>query len=112
MAIGHPVTGLSDPDLVDTTITPSVAPVRIPRDRYTSATFAAMEAERMWPFAWQIACTIDHVPEPGDFFEYVTGNLSVLVEAAVRNHILHTKGYDASKAFIERQKRRLENAHE
>ena len=39
-------------------------------------------------------------------------NLSVLVEAAVRNHILHTKGYDASKAFIERQKRRLENAHE
>ena len=38
-------------------------------------------------------------------------NLSVLVEAAVRNHILHTKGYDASKAFIERQKRRLEDAH-
>ena len=39
-------------------------------------------------------------------------NLSVLVEAAVRNHILHTKGYDASKAFIERQKRRLEDVHE
>lgn len=39
-------------------------------------------------------------------------NLSVLVEAAVRNHILHTKGYDASKAFIERQRQRLENAHE
>ena len=39
-------------------------------------------------------------------------NLSVLVEAAVRNHILHTKGYDASKAFIERQRRRLEDAHE
>lgn len=39
-------------------------------------------------------------------------NLSVLVEAAVRNHILFTKGYDASKAFIERQKRRLENARQ
>ena len=39
-------------------------------------------------------------------------NLSVLVEAAVRNHILHTKGYDASKAFIERQRRRLEDVHE
>jgi len=39
-------------------------------------------------------------------------NLSVLVEAAVRNHILLTKGYDASKAFIERQRRRLEQAHE
>lgn len=35
-------------------------------------------------------------------------NLSVLVEAAVRNHILATKGYDASKAFIARQKERLE----
>jgi len=38
-------------------------------------------------------------------------NLSVLVEAAVRNHILISKGYDASEAFIERQKKRLEKAH-
>ncbi len=78
MAIGHPVTGVSD-DMVETTITPTVEPVRIPTDRYTSEAFAAMEAERMWPFAWQVACTIDHVPEPGDFYEYVAGRLSVLV---------------------------------
>lgn len=39
-------------------------------------------------------------------------NLSVLVEAAVRNHILISKGYDASEAFIERQKKRLEKVHE
>jgi HPr kinase/phosphorylase len=39
-------------------------------------------------------------------------NLAVLLETAVRNHILNTKGYDASQAFIERQKRRLENAHQ
>ncbi|MGD8629388.1 MAG: HPr(Ser) kinase/phosphatase [Gammaproteobacteria bacterium] len=38
-------------------------------------------------------------------------NLAVLLEAAVRNHILVSKGYDASKAFIERQKLRLEKAH-
>ena len=37
-------------------------------------------------------------------------NLAVLLEAAVRNHILIDKGYDASNAFIERQKRRLEKA--
>jgi choline monooxygenase len=79
MAIGHPVTGLDDGDMVETAITPSVQPVKIPRDRYTSATFAAMEGERMWPFAWQIACTVDHVPEPGDFYEYTTGRISVLV---------------------------------
>jgi HPr kinase/phosphorylase len=38
-------------------------------------------------------------------------NLAVLLEVAVRNHILNAKGYDASQAFIERQKRRLESAH-
>jgi HPr kinase/phosphorylase len=37
-------------------------------------------------------------------------NLAVLLEVAVRNHILNAKGYDATQAFIERQKRRLENA--
>lgn len=39
-------------------------------------------------------------------------NLAVLLEAAVRNHILNAKGYDASQAFIDRQKRRLEDAHQ
>jgi len=39
-------------------------------------------------------------------------NLAVLLEAAVRNHILNVKGYDASQAFIDRQKRRLEKAHQ
>ena len=37
-------------------------------------------------------------------------NLSVLVESAVRNHILISKGYDAGRAFVERQKRRLEGS--
>jgi len=36
-------------------------------------------------------------------------NLAVLVETAVRNHILHMKGYDAGQAFIDRQKQRLES---
>jgi HPr kinase/phosphorylase len=39
-------------------------------------------------------------------------NLAVLLEAAVRNYILYSKGYDASQAFIERQKLRLEKAHQ
>jgi HPr kinase/phosphorylase len=39
-------------------------------------------------------------------------NLAVLLEAAVRNHILNAKGYDASQAFIDRQKRRLEKARQ
>jgi HPr kinase/phosphorylase len=39
-------------------------------------------------------------------------NLAVLLEVAVRNHILNAKGYDASQAFINRQKRRLESARQ
>lgn len=35
-------------------------------------------------------------------------NLAVLVEAAARNHILRLKGYDASRVFIERQQRHIE----
>ena len=33
---------------------------------------------------WQIACTVDHVAEPGDFFEYRVGPLSVLDRARRR----------------------------
>lgn len=33
----------------------------------------------MWPRVWQFACTVDHVAEPGDYFEYRCGPYSVLV---------------------------------
>jgi phenylpropionate dioxygenase-like ring-hydroxylating dioxygenase large terminal subunit len=33
----------------------------------------------MWPKVWQVACTVDHVAEPGDHVEYRCGPLSVLV---------------------------------
>jgi phenylpropionate dioxygenase-like ring-hydroxylating dioxygenase large terminal subunit len=70
-------------DLIGTAIT-SVgnadgSPVRIPASRYTSAEFAALEHERVWPRVWQIACSIDHVSEPGDYFEYRVGRYAVLV---------------------------------
>ena len=34
-------------------------------------------------------------------------NLSVLVESAVRNHLLRLKGYDASEVLIERQQQAI-----
>jgi len=37
-------------------------------------------------------------------------NLAVLVEAAARNHILLRKGYNAPQAFIERQRKLIEQA--
>jgi HPr kinase/phosphorylase len=36
-------------------------------------------------------------------------NLAILVEAAVRNHLLKLQGYDASSAFIERQQQAMEH---
>jgi phenylpropionate dioxygenase-like ring-hydroxylating dioxygenase large terminal subunit len=58
---------------------PAGSVTRIPTDRYTSADWAALEQERLWPSVWQVACTLDHVSEPGDVFEHRAGWLSVLV---------------------------------
>jgi HPr kinase/phosphorylase len=39
-------------------------------------------------------------------------NLAILVETAVRNHMLRLKGYDASQVFIERQRQAIEDSSE
>jgi choline monooxygenase len=54
-------------------------PVAIPTSRYVSPEFARMERERLWPRVWQLACSLDHVANPGDFHEYRVGDLSVLL---------------------------------
>ena len=54
-------------------------PVRVPASRYTSTEWAALETERLWPHVWQLACSVDHVREPGDWFEYTCGPLSVMI---------------------------------
>ena len=59
--------------------TEAMQPTLIPTDRYTSAEWMAKENEKVWPYSWQIACSVDHVAEPGDFFEYRVGWLSLLI---------------------------------
>jgi phenylpropionate dioxygenase-like ring-hydroxylating dioxygenase large terminal subunit len=54
-------------------------PVRVPASRYTSPEFAALELERLWPHVWQLACSVDHVRDPGDWYEYCVGPLSVVI---------------------------------
>ena len=51
----------------------------IPRARYTSAEFAALEFERLWSQVWQVACREEEVPDVGDYYEYVIGDQSILV---------------------------------
>jgi len=56
--------------------------VRVPVYRYLSPDFARLEETRLWPRVWQIACTVDHVAEPGDYYEYRAGPYSVLIVRA------------------------------
>ena len=58
---------------------PPQRPTLVPAERYYSAAFAQLEVERMWPKVWQLACTVDHVAEPGDYFEYRCGPYSVVI---------------------------------
>ena len=51
----------------------------IPRGRFTSAEFLALEYERLWPCVWQIACRLEEIPNAGDFVVYDIGERSVLV---------------------------------
>ncbi len=53
--------------------------ISIPSARYVSAAFAEREHERLWPRVWQLACAVDHVASPGDYYEHQLGSLSVLV---------------------------------
>ena len=55
------------------------APVRIPVERYISASFAELEHARLWPRVWHVACTVDHVANPGDWFEHRLGRYSVVI---------------------------------
>ncbi|WP_165618218.1 Rieske 2Fe-2S domain-containing protein, partial [Mycolicibacterium porcinum] len=58
---------------------PPARPTLVPAGRYISPSFAQLEVARMWPRVWQQACTVDHVAEPGDYFEYRCGPYSVLI---------------------------------
>ena len=51
----------------------------IPKQRYTSAEFAAREWEAMWTKVWLMAGRESDIPEPGDYFSFEIGHESVLV---------------------------------
>ena len=54
-------------------------PTQIPSYRYISKDWAELETKKLWPHVWQLACTTSHLQEPGDFYEYRVGNLSIIV---------------------------------
>lgn len=51
----------------------------IPRTRYTSPAFAALEAEYMWKRTWQVACREEDLQKTGDHVVYDVVDESVIV---------------------------------
>ena len=52
---------------------------RIPKQRYYDPEFYALEAERLWPRVWQMACRLEEIPKPGDYVEYEILDESIIV---------------------------------
>ena len=62
----------------------------VPKEVFYKQDFADFEAERLWPYAWQIACRLEEIPEIGDFVTYDIVDDSIIV---VRS------GKDSVKAY-------------
>jgi phenylpropionate dioxygenase-like ring-hydroxylating dioxygenase large terminal subunit len=58
---------------------PDLAYLPVPKQRYTSAEFAAREWERMWTKVWLLAGRASDIPEPGDYLTFEIGPESILV---------------------------------
>jgi choline monooxygenase len=55
------------------------SPVTVPSYRYISPEFAGREQADLWPKVWQLACSVDHVANAGEYFEYTVGPYSVVL---------------------------------
>ena len=79
-----------------------LAPAFVPKARYLSPEFARVEAERLWPRVWQVACREDELAEPGCCVEYEIGDESILL---VRTDVRQIKAFfnDIDLPVIENQ---------
>lgn len=59
----------------------------IPVSHYISQEYADLEAKKLWPHAWQLACHMDEVARPGDYTVYEIVDQSVLVIRVDENTI-------------------------
>lgn len=48
-------------------------------ERYISQEYADREMEHVWMRTWQWACRVEQIPEPGDYYIYNIGHVSLLV---------------------------------
>lgn len=59
----------------------------VPRSRYFSREFAALEMEHVWKKCWQIAAREEEIPEVGDRVEYSVGTMSFIIVRSAPDQI-------------------------
>ena len=55
--------------------------------RYVSRAFHELEAERLWPATWQMACRVEHIPKVGDYYVYEICDISLIVVRSTEDQI-------------------------
>jgi nitrite reductase/ring-hydroxylating ferredoxin subunit len=59
----------------------------ISKEAYTSREFAQLEAERLWPRVWQVACREEELPHIGSFVTYDIVDDSIIVVRTAKDRI-------------------------
>ena len=84
----------------------------VPKGDYTKQSFADWEAERLWPYVWQLACRLEEIPEVGNYYTYDIIDDSIIVVrtdettiSAFHNACSHrglplTKGVGSAKSLV------------
>jgi phenylpropionate dioxygenase-like ring-hydroxylating dioxygenase large terminal subunit len=58
---------------------PDLGSELIPKERYTSPGFMALEWEKLWTKVWLVGCREDEIPEAGDYITTDIGTESLLI---------------------------------
>lgn len=60
---------------------------RLNKVAYISRDIVRLEAEKLWPKVWQVACRSEEIPRPGDFVEYQIARQSLIVVRTAQDTI-------------------------
>jgi phenylpropionate dioxygenase-like ring-hydroxylating dioxygenase large terminal subunit len=73
------VTAKLPPTPMERSPVPELGTAPIPKERYVSPQYKALEDQRLWPKVWLLAGFESDLAEPGSYFTYEVGRDSVLV---------------------------------
>jgi phenylpropionate dioxygenase-like ring-hydroxylating dioxygenase large terminal subunit len=59
----------------------------VPKEDFFDPEFARLEAERLWPKVWQIACRLEEIPKVGDYLTYDILTDSIIVVRTGENEV-------------------------